>query len=1332
MIIKKKNNKSIKISIFSSEQILNFSYGKIKNYKTLNYKNYRPERGGLFCDKIYGSTDKNCSCGRIFSYDDFSFICKHCGVETSVKDDNSKRTRIAHIELNDYFLNPLYCGTLPNYLSLITGLSKININNILYNNYYFVLYSSLDFLKIGQILPPKDYFFYKEKYFNKFYANTGFNCLSYIVNNLSIKDTLFKIKNSYKSFNSKKLKKISYNKNLKKYVVLKDFFYKNISINNIFLKNLPVLPPDLRPIVNISDKTTVSSDLNELYKRIIKSNIRFKEIKDSFFAPNDILLKERKILQTHINNLFLGGGKTFNKPLKSLLDNLKGKTGYFRNNLLGKRVDYSGRAVIVSGANLRFGECAIPKVMAMEIFRPFIYNEILKNYDLNIRIAREEVDKCSDLALTALISVIKSFYVILNRAPTLHKLGVQAFKILLTDDKAIKLHPLVCAAFNADFDGDQMAVHIPISVKSNIEFKNLLFSGNNILYPANGTCCISPTKDIVLGIYNFTKFNSLDFNNNKYVFNSILEAIKCFNYGFIDLSTIIYFRIKEYDSFGLIYKIYKTSLSRFIIFNYFPKDFSYSFLNRILDKKKLSEILDNLSYTYDFSFIYNLCDNLMRVGFFYSTKFGCSISIDDMFFIYNKKNILDKFWKSFSFFNFDYSNFLLTKNTKKKNFLDLWETASEIVSSNTILDLSTSRNFDNNNIFLKTNSFNSLYSMMISGARGSETQVKQICSNKGVVSYKKLGILEIPIQNSLRDGLNVFEYFYSTHNSRKTLADTALKTSSAGYLTRRLVEVSNNIFISEYDCKTNKGISIKTLIKDGEVIEDFFERIFGRTLLNDFCSKGFFLQKNTLIDYEVINILKISKIDNIYVRSPIRCKSKKGVCTLCYGLDLGKGKIVCRGEMVGIIAAQSIGEPGTQLTMRTFHSGGVVNRLIRKSFYSSNSDGIISYSSSLKYILNSDGFKIVVSKVGKIRIFNFFGKELEYFNIPYSSHIFFDNNSTIKKGDIICKWDSENNCVILENSGFLKFNEFHKNLNYIKSENLNFYEIINNKIMPNIDFYDINNNFIRNYSLNSGDRVFFNNNDKVNVGDIIIKTPLNIVIADDIIGGLPKVDNFFEARIPKNSAVLSPVKGFIKFTYLKKKKILNIVDKNNNIIFNMFLKNEELIVFEDQVVDKGDILIDGELNPHDILYLHGVDYLVDFLLGEIKYIYFSQGVKIGDKHIEIIISQMLKMGIVVSSGKSNFIPGEILQIKKIKKFNRRFKKISKNKIKYNISLTGITNQSLKCDSFLSSASFQKTNQVLSSSAIKHSVDKMKNLKNVVMTGEVFIAGIGGYSKILKC
>ncbi len=1316
-----KKNLGIKISLLSNNNFLNLSSGLIKNSKTLNYKNFISEKEGLFCDKIFGSSSNRCYCRK--SYNDFKNvdICDTCGVEFKIKD--SRRSRFGHLKLNDIFVNSLYHKFYPHYLSIILNISKNDVKKILYENYYIVVISSIKILKLNKILNFNEYLFYKKKYFNKFYAGTGVSIFHYILNRLNILD---EIKNIEKENNN--LSNFKYKKYLIRYNLLKKFSNTGIDLSKIFINVLMVIPPDLRPIIKLPNGTVVSSDLNELYKRIINRNNRLEELQKYPWIPSVIYSNEKKNIQKAIDDLFVGGGVNRNIELKSLSENLKGKTGFFRQNLLGKRVDYSGRAVIVSGANLNFGECAIPEEMAIELFRPFIYKKILLNKNFNLKTAKIEVDNKSYFVLSILKNIIKGFYVLLNRAPTLHRLGMQSFKILLTKDKAIKLHPLVCGAFNADFDGDQMAAHIPISNKSNIEYKNLLFSGNNVLHPSNGTCCIMPTQEMILGLYYSTKI--FNFKKKLLFFSSIYEALISYNYGYITFNTCILFRFKEVNFKNYIYKIYETTLGRILIYGNFFNKYSFSYFNKTLSKKDISKILNDLSFKVNFNYLCVICNNLMKLGFNFATKFGISICINDMFFCYKKKNIILKSFNIFINHNIDYLNFFLTKKNKKKKILNLWDLTCDLISSFIIKDLSFSSYIDSNGIFIKGETTNSLYLMMSSGARGSESQIKQICSNRGFINYKKYGFLEIPVLNSLRDGLNVFEYFYFSHNSRKTLADTALKTASSGYLTRRLVESSNNVFISEYDCGTIDGLLFKNLIYKGTVIEDFFDRIFGRVNSDDiFFDNKIFLKKGTLINIEVINSLKKININILKIRSPLKCKSKNGICALCYGLDLSKNKIVNIGEMVGVIAGQSIGEPGTQLTMRTFHTGGAVGKVLKSSFFKSNNDGFLKYSSSLKYITNKEDFKIVISKIGKIKIYNKDGNELENFNIPYSSYLLQNDNVYVNKGDLICKWNPKYNLIISENKGYVKFNNFIENYNFLKKINSNFYEIINNNILPTIDLIDENKNTTR-YELDVGNQVFLNDGDKIDIGDVLIKTPLDFDTTEDMVGGLPKINNFFEARKPQNSAVLAICDGFVKFDNSKKKKYINIFDENNNKLSSIvFPNNKKIFVTDNQYINKGDVVVDGELNPHDILYIHGVNYLVNYFLEEIKYIYFSQGIKINDKHLEIIISQMLNSGKILNPGSSRFIAGDVVSIKEINNFNKKVSYF--NKIKYNVILVGITKKSLKNEYFLSAASFQRTTSILSNAAINSKCDNMFSVKNSIMSGNVFIAGSGAYNKILN-
>lgn len=1329
MIIKKRKRKGIKISLFSDEQVLNISYGEILNSETLNFKNLKPKPDGLFCDKIFGSSSNKCYCEKTYSYDNLSFVCEYCETETSFHGENLKRNRFGYVKLNDYFLNPLYYKLYPRYLSLLINISLSNIKKVLYNSYYVVLFSSLIFLKVNSIISIDEYIFYKKKYYNKFYAESGINAFFTLLNNIDFYNEFLFIEKSIKdnSFN------FCIKKNpLKRYKLLKNIFNLNINPAKIFFKNLIVLPPDLRPIIKLPNNTIVSSDLNELYKKVINCNLRLKKLKSFYGISKKIIFDEKKILQSNLDNLFLGNKENKNNYLKSLLNNLEGKSGIFRKNLLGKRVDYSGRAVIVSGSNLKFGECGIPLKLAMEIFRPFIYNKILSNKSLNIQMAKLEVDNFTKTALFTLMELLNEFYVLINRAPTLHRLGMQSFKPVLTYDNVIKLHPLVCQSFNADFDGDQMAIHLPITIKSRIECKTIFFSGNNILYPSDGSCCISPNKDIILGLYIYSKL-IYKFKINFLIFNNLKEALIAYNFKIINLDSIIFIRFKLFNNLlkKIIYKIYKTNLCRILIFNIFPKNLFFSLLNKSFSKKNISKILNFLIYKYDFDYISFLSNNLMNIGFSNITKSGFSLCIEDMFFSFKKKNILINIKKNIINYNLDYLNFFITKINKKNKIMNLWECACDYISNLAMQNLSFSNYLDLNFLFIRCESFNYLYAMIDSGARGSDGQVKQICSNRGFMSYKKKNLLEIPSINSLREGLNVFEYFYFSHNSRKTLADTALKTSTAGYLTRKLVETSNNIFISEYDCKTKKGFTYSSFIDQGEFIENFLDRIFGKVLLKDFFyNNKILIKKNTMLCGEMIHILKNLNINSLKLRSSLKCESKLGICSLCYGLDLSKGKLVEIGSMVGILAAQSIGEPGTQLTMRTFHTGGAISKLFKKSFFKSNFFGKLKYSKNLKYVINKENLKIVVSKTSKIYIYGNDKSLLEYFNIPYSSYLLLNNNSTVNKNEIFCKWNNEYNYIISENSGVVEYSNIIEGLNCLKTKDLNSYEIIDKRLLPKIILYNLSKEKILSiFNLNTGWIINFKNNDIVEIGDILIKIPVSANIKEDIVGGLPKIDNFFEARIPKNSALLSPVSGVIYYKSFNNKKIIEIF-KKDKLCFSCTVSEERDILFSRKdKINKGDVIINGDLNLHDILFIYGKTYLVNYLINNIKKIYFYQGVSINDKHLEIIIKQMLNKVIIVNPCKTKFLIGELVSYKDIIKVNKNLNFFEK--AKFNHVLLGLTNISLNSDSFLSSASFQRTGHILSSAAINSCYDDMSTIKNISMLGKLFHAGTGSYKKLLN-
>lgn len=1321
-----KRLKKIKISIISPEDILSFSKGEITNSETLDYNTLKPVEGGLLCEKIFGSYNNNsCSCGNLLNLNNKSSICKIC--KTDSLSFKLRRYNFGHFKLNGFFLNTLFYKTAPYYLSLILNIPLSKIENILYNNYYLVLFPYKN-LKFNQVLSFKEYLYYFKKYNNNFFAETSFEAINYSLNYINLDKELFNLKK--KILKIKNTNNSNYKKSIKRYKIIVFIIKNNLYLNNLILKIMPVLPAGLRPIIKLNNNKLASSDLNELYKKIFLRNNRLKEFKSICFS-DFIINNEKKLVQNSINDLILGNNSknifsdNDKKYYNSILNNIKGKTGFFRKNLLGKRVDFSGRAVIVSGPELNINECSIPRVMALELFRPFIYNKLISKYSFSIKKAKYLVDSKCNLVYSVLNNILSNFYVLLNRAPTLHRLSIQSFKVYLNNDNVIKINPLVCSSFNADFDGDQMAVHIPISIESRNEFKNILLSSNNILSPSNGEITIIPSQDIILGIYYST--NILNNLENKKIFYNFNDVKFAYNSGFIKLNTEIFFFLKNLNSIN--YKKYSTTYGRLLIYNILPGVIDFSFINKTLKKNEITNIINYIYNNFGKNSVLNFSYKLMKLGFSFITKSGLSISIDDMLFYEKKNDIFNNYKKIITYYNIDYLNGYLNSFNRKKKIFDAWENAFNIIFNFTMEKFLNSKN-------------NSFYFMIDSGARGSELQIKQLCCSRGFVSYKNSGYLDIPVLNSLRDGLSVLEYFFFSHISRRSLADTALKTSVAGYLTRKLVEVANNVIISEIDCGTLKGIFFKNLIYNGIVIENFYDRIYGRVLSDDVYLNGnIFYKRNTVLNSNCILNMKNNNINLVSIRSSITCELFEGVCSLCYGFDLSKNKLVSLGVAVGIIAAQSIGEPGTQLTMRTFHTSGVVEKKKKNSFLFSNVSGFIRYSFSLKYVINNNNNKIVTSNIGKIYIENDSNQILESFNIPYSSILYVDNNSYINLNALICKWDIDNKLIVSDRKGYVKFNNFLENINYIKkTDNISgkfIYEVINNNLSGYFfkicDDYNNceNKNSFSFFNIPVGSFLYFFDKDSINIGDIISKLPIFFDDSANITGGLPKIISLFEARVPENSAVLSEIDG-IFFYNLKKKNNYLFVKNNLNVFKKKISSDKIFLVNEGSLVSKGDKLIDGDINPHDILNIYGVEGLLDFYLSEIKNIYYSQGVKINDKHIEVILKQMLNKVIITDNmGNDTYFKGEIFDKKEIININNNLLKNKLPLIKYNFFLYGITKSSLNSNSFLSAVSFQNTSRILSDSGIYNKIDDLKYLKSNIILGKIVPLGTGFYHKILK-
>ncbi|BFI91078.1 DNA-directed RNA polymerase subunit beta' [Enterobacterales bacterium endosymbiont of Anomoneura mori] len=1352
---------AIKISLASPKKIISWSYGEVKNSETINYRTLKPEKDGLFCSKIFGPIrDYECLCGKYKKKKYYGRKCEKCGVEITKK--NERRKRMGHIKLSIPIAHIWYSKTLPSYICLLLNMSMKDLEKILYYESYIIIKKGKVNFKKKKLINEKQYLLLKKEFGNKFIAKIGAEAILYLLKKINLKTEYVKLRYKLNEINSNNKKK----KTINRIKLIESFINTSNKPEWFILTVLPVLPPDLRPLVPLDSGRFASSDLNELYRRIINRNNRLKKL-INLSAPEIILKNEKRMLQEAVDSLFDNGrrGKIIlgsnKQPLKSLSDIIKGKTGRFRQNLLGKRVDFSGRSVITVGPFLKLNQCGLPKKMALELFKPYILGKLqsLKISD-TIKTAKKMIDDKSDIVMNLLEEITNLHPILLNRAPTLHRLGIQAFNPILTEENSIQLHPLVCSAYNADFDGDQMAVHIPLTNESQLEARILMMSTNNILSPANGEPIITPSQDIVLGLYYMTR-EYINSKGSGMLITNIKEAKILYLNGIVSLHARVKIRISENIKKENIWfktkKIVNTTIGRAILWSIFPKGLSFNIINKNLVKNEISNILSICYHTLGIKKTIVLLDKLMSIGFKYSTKSGISVSIDDMKIPKKKKQIIEDAQKEVIKIQKQFEFGFITDYERYNKIIDIWSIANDKVTKELIKYLSFEKNIIYNGKKVKQFSFNNIFMMADSGSRGSIAQTRQLSGMRGLMMKPDGSIIETPIISNFKEGLNIIQYFISAHGARKGLADTALKTSNSGYLTRRLVDVSQDLVISENDCGTKEGIWITSIIEGDSIKDSMSDRIIGRLISKDVkINNGtkILFKKNTYINREICKILEKYSINKIRVRSVVTCETNFGVCVKCYGMDLSKGSIINKGEAIGIIAAQSIGEPGTQLTMRTFHIGGVAFREIIESYIQVKNNGIIILE-DFKCIKNIKGKFIVTSRNSKLKIINKLNQIKEIYKIPYGANILKLNNKIVKKNEIIVNWEPHTKLVISEIYGFAKF------LGVIEGENAIFQNdkltgissmiIINNnkisdegkKITPVlmiVDYYNRpkffpNSKIFAHYILTPKSIIRIKEGDEINIGDVISRKPQETENIKDITGGLPRVVDIFEVKKSKNPAILAEFDGIITFNKKFKNKIHATLKSNDNKIINFVIpKWREINVFEGENIKKGDIICDGEIIPNDILRLKGISELTKYIVDKVQEVYRLQGVKINDKHIEVIIHQMLKKVIIINSGDSEFLPGESIDFSRIKIINEQLKMQNKRIITFVRYLSGITKCSLSTDSFISAASFQETTRILTKASVFQKIDELRGLKENVIIGRLIPAGSGYMyhkKKILK-
>ena len=1345
------NFSKIRITLSSSAQIRQQSYGEVKKPETINYRTFKPEWDGLFCEKIFGPVkDYECNCGKYKWIKNKNIVCDRCGVE--VTEASSRRERMGHIELAVPVTHIWFLKKPPSRIGLLLNMKLADLEKIIYYANYVVINPGKDTpLKKNQLLSEEDYQKYRREFGSRFQAEIGAGAIKTLLKGVD----LHKLYNETKDKIKKETSQTSQIRLVKQLRVSDGFIKSNVKPEYMVLDCIQVIPADLRPLVPLEGGRFASSDLNDLYRRIINRNNRLKHIQN-LKAPAVMINSEKRLLQEAVDALFENGarGKTVNgpgnRPLKSFSDILKGKQGRFRQNLLGKRVDYSGRSVIVVGPNLKLDQCGLPKEMALELFKPFILKELLqKGIASTLKSAKRELEKQTPQIYDILENIISSRPVLLNRAPTLHRLGIQAFQPILVEGKAIQLHPLVCTAFNADFDGDQMAVHVPLTVQACMEARLLMMASNNILNVANGQPIIMPSQDMILGCCYLTKEKRGAPGEGK-IFTNIGEVIVAEQQGEIDLHACIKVRginkLKESDEWKpenlgdfSKWKDY-TTVGRIIFNESVPKELGY--YNEIIDKKVLSKIIIQCYNKIGSSKTVEFLDSIKKLGFKYATVSGISMSIEDMKTPIEKQDLIEKAHERVKKKETAYKQGLITFTERYHAIIDIWTHVTEQIANLMIDELKKQETlpYDAN-----SDEFNSIYLMSESGARGSRQQIRQLAGMRGLMArpQKKITgqvgeIIESPIESNFREGLTVLEYYISTHGGRKGLADTALKTAEAGYLTRRLIDVAHEMVIAMEDCGTINGIRISELKEGEEVVESLFERIIGRYTIDritDPLTDEVIINGGEMITREQAEKIREAGIESIRIRSVLTCESPSGACSKCYGIDLSTSRIVDIGLAVGVIAAQSIGEPGTQLTLRTFHIGGTASREVSKSEIRAKDDGVVRFQ-NIKTVVDRNDRTVIISRNGEISIRS--GKNIAkniYQSVPYGARIVVKDESKVKKGERIAEWDPYAMPIISEFSGKIKLIDIQKNKTL--QEELNRSTGVTDRIVipdrsgklrPQITVVNKQGNKLIDYPLPVDTRLTVKNDDNVERGDLLAKIPQDISKPRDITGGLPRISELFEARNPKRSAIISEIEGKVKLGRTQKGEIKLTVENDIGIKKEYKIPaDRHLVVYEGDNVREASPLTDGPVNPHDILRIKSIQDVQEYLLNEIQEVYRLQGVKINDKHIEVIIRQMLSNVRIEDGGDGSYLPGEQVKKQKVLEENEKIASKKGKPIRYRPILLGVTKAALSSDSFISAASFQETTRVLSQTSISGNVDNLVGLKENVIIGRLIPAGTG-----MKC
>ena len=1343
---------AIRIGLASPDMIRSWSFGEVKKPETINYRTFKPERDGLFCAKIFGPVkDYECLCGKYKRLKHRGVVCEKCGVE--VTQTKVRRERMAHIELASPVAHIWFLKSLPSRIGLMLDMTLREIERILYFEAFVVVDPGMTDLEKGQLLTDDTYLEAIEEYGNEFDARMGAEAVRDLLLALDLEAEVAGVRDAISATRSAtKIKRLS-----KRLKLLESFTDSTNQPAWMVLTVLPVLPPDLRPLVPLDGGRFATSDLNDLYRRVINRNNRLRRLLE-LNAPDIIVRNEKRMLQESVDALLDNGRRgraitgTNKRPLKSLADMIKGKQGRFRQNLLGKRVDYSGRSVIVVGPTLKLHQCGLPKKLALELFKPFIFSKLqLRGQATTIKAAKRLVEREGPEVWDILEEVIREHPVMLNRAPTLHRLGIQAFEPVLIEGKAIQLHPLVCTAFNADFDGDQMAVHVPLSIEAQLEARALMMASNNILSPANGDPIIVPSQDVVLGLYYMTR-ERINARGEGMLFAGVEEIHRAYENDAVDLHAKVRVRVPVVDADAEAdeepgTRLVDTTVGRALLSEIVPEGLSFDLINQPMNKRAVSAVINACYRQLGLKTTVIFADQLMYMGFNYATHAGVSFGVNDMVVPEEKHSILDIAEQEVKEIQDQYASGLVTDGERYNKVVDIWSRTNDHVAKAMMQKLGSESVLDAEGNEARQESFNSIYMMADSGARGSAAQIRQLAGMRGLMAKPDGSIIETPITANFREGLDVLQYFISTHGARKGLADTALKTANSGYLTRRLVDVAQDLVVTDMDCGTDEGLMMTPLVEGGDVVEPLRERVLGRVAAVDVLAPGtesVVLEAGSLLDERAVGKLESASIDQLLVRSPITCATRYGVCAQCYGRDLARGNRVDKGEAVGVIAAQSIGEPGTQLTMRTFHIGGAASRSAAVNSVEVKTAGTTK-TYDMKTVQHEEkGHFVATSRSGELAILDEFGRERERYKVPYGATIAVSEGDRVEPGQLVANWDPHTHPVVAEVSGRLCFEDFVDDVTVTTQvdEITGLTSILvldpaqrgagvdyrptarlvdpdgEAVFFPNTDIPAV-------YALPSGAVLSMEDGSNVVVGDVIARLPQETSKTRDITGGLPRVADLFEARRPKDSAILAEHTGIVGFgKETKGKRRLVITDEDGEAHEALIHKWRHLNVFEGESVVRGEIIADGEPNPHDILRLQGVEKLADYLVREIQDVYRLQGVKINDKHIEVIIRQMLRKIEIADPGDSRFLSGEQVDRARVLDTNEELEAQSEEPATYVPVLLGITRASLATESFISAASFQETTRVLTEAAVRGMQDNLRGLKENVIVGRLIPAGTG--------